>query len=561
MDRLVLCLVFIMFYVLNPFGSLADTPPPSELMPDNSSEGPQITVEGSEGVVPPSEEVKLLRMEKRRKMPYLDSGYLKESVNARSLQKKHDFSQSEQKQLEEVINRAIEVYTPAKAAKERISLARRRILAAVREMLPGASFNFELRKGSLSRDSFSGQDYHWTFRLPLFRGGILWNTLRREKAEFRAAKREYDGVLNELVDEVAKAYFEFNRAREVFEYKKELSGRVREKHLLSQRKYKEALISEIEYLNVESLAGQVEYDVETGKQELELAKLELQRYLGLDVGDEIDVAPLYSVDALIKTSEEKDSQNVATEYTATLAQSLEEFMDLAYQNRPELQVEAERMRAARLQEAINRGAFLPRADLLLEFGELGEAFIRDADDPTHFPEWHLGFELSNNVFGNKMKYTFDNDENAPSVTQFLQSSGSQTTRRKLEIGIFDGLEEYAELKEATVKKLEQVVELEKKEREVIREVKEAYFDFRKAQVQAESSIKRNQYRQRLVKLADLRLQKAEIEISEFVQSEIDLAEERGRLHQALTDLFKARSKLNKAIGIRNFLPMEDRYAL
>ena len=75
----------------------------------------------------------------------------------------------------------------------------------------------------------------------------------------------------------------------------------------------------------------------------------------------------------------------------------------------------------------------------------------------------------------------------------------------------------------------------------------------------ESSLKRNQYRQKLVQVAQNRLQKAEIEISEYLQAELDLAEERARLDRALADLFKAKSKLNRAIGIRDFLPMEEKY--
>ena len=131
----------------------------------------------------------------------------------------------------------------------------------------------------------------------------------------------------------------------------------------------------------------------------------------------------------------------------------------------------------------------------------------------------------------------------------------------MEVGVLSGLQEYAEIKESQVRKLEQVVELEKKELEVIREVKEAYFDYHKASIQVESSLKRNQYRQRLVELAKLRLEKAEIEISEYLQAELDLAEERKKLHDALADLFKAKSKLNRAIGIRDFLPIGERYGL
>lgn len=523
----------------------------------------KVFIEGKSSVIPIREEVKILRAQRRQKMPYLDKSYIDEVINPDAIRTKQEFVEKRQKNLIEVIGRAVEVYTPAKAAKERIVLGKRRILVAARELLPGGSFNFDIRRGQLSADAFKGDDYHLSFRVPVFRGGILWNTLLKERAEYRAAKKEYDAVINELVEEVSSAYFEYNRALQGRQDKRELAQKARKQQLISKKKYERALISEIESLNVESMAGQMQYEVETAEQELELAKLELQRYLDLDITEEIQIKPFYNIDELISKAKPAEPLVPGEEKEKKLlkGKNLDDFVELAYANRPELQVEGERLRASRLEEKISRGVFLPRADLTMEFGELGEAFIRNSTNSPHQPEWRLLFEVSNNFFGNKAKFTYDNDENAPSVTQFQQGTGSQSTHRKMELGFFDGLEDYAELKEAQVKKLEQVIELEKKEQEVIREVKEAYFDYHKAEVQVASSIKRNQYRQKLVSLAKLRLEKAEIEISEYLQAELELSEERERLHQGLADYFKAKSKLNRAIGVRDFLPIEESYAL
>lgn len=528
--------------------------------PDQPAGEPKIVIDKRASSIPAKEEVKILREERKRKMPYLERGYLKETVNLKAVEDKTAFIQIERKGLNEITSRAIEVYTPVKAARERISLSRRKIMVASREFLPETNVSFELRKGSLSGEAFTGRDYHVNFRQPVFRGGILWNTLRKEQSEYRAAKKEYEAVMNDLVDEVAKAYFDFNRSREIYKDKKKFLEQAKKQSGVSKQKFDQNLISEIEYLNVESLAGQVEYEVETAEQEMELGKLELQRFLDLDVADEIDIEPLYDLDELIKKARPraKASQDSPSE-VPVLDQSLNEFIDLAYQNRPELRVQAEKLRGATYDEKVIRGAFLPRVDAVMEFGEVGEAFIVNADDPTHFPDWKFGLEVSNNVLGNKINYTFDNDENAPSVSQFLQGTGSQVTRRRVEVGILDGLGAYAELKETQVKKLEQVIELEKKEQEVIREVKEAYFDYYKAKAQVASSLKRNQYRQRLAQLSAHRLEKAEVEISEYLQAEIDVNEERTKLHQALADLFKAKSRLNRAIGLRNHLKISEKY--
>ena len=550
----------LFFFLLSIFAPLSQSATSPQPVPPKDGAEPKIEVAPRNFSMPTREEVKILRAERRKKMPYLDRGYIKETINSKTVKATQTFEQKGEQVLKDLISRSLEVYTPAKASQERISLAKRRIMVALRKLLPEGNLNFELRDGSLSGDAFAGKDYHVTFKLPVFRGGILWNTLLREKAEFLAAKKSYDGIINQMIDEVSAAYFEFNRAREVHEDKKNLTERAKKQHTFSKQKFEQKLISEIEYLNVESMAGQLDYDVETAKQELELAKLELQRFLSVDNLEEVKIARLYNLDELIQKATPEAMAASGKEVKSGLNQDVEELVDMAYQHRPELQVEAARLRSSRLAEKISLGAFLPRLDLTMEFGELAEAFTRLADNPPTHNEWRFNLELSDNFFGNKIKYVHDNDQNAPSISQFLQGSGTTIKRNRMEIGFLDGLDEYADLKESKVKKLEQVIELEKKEQEVVREVKEAYYEYNKAKIQMESSLKRNQYRERLVKLADTRLSKAEIEISEYLQAELDLSEERGRLHRALADFYKAKSKLNRAIGIRDFIPMEERYA-
>jgi outer membrane protein TolC len=123
----------------------------------------------------------------------------------------------------------------------------------------------------------------------------------------------------------------------------------------------------------------------------------------------------------------------------------------------------------------------------------------------------------------------------------------------------DGLQALVEGKEAEVDKLDQIVELENAEKEVVQDVKQAFFDYQKSLIQVESTLKRVDYRERLARLAEHRLGKNEIQVSEYIQAEIDLLRERTELHRALKDYFSAKAKLNRAVGRREFLPIEEKY--
>ena len=127
----------------------------------------------------------------------------------------------------------------------------------------------------------------------------------------------------------------------------------------------------------------------------------------------------------------------------------------------------------------------------------------------------------------------------------------------MSVGLFDGLSEYAAIKEAEVARLDEITQLEKTEKEVVHDVKQSFFDFQKARIRVKSTLQRVTYRRRLAGLNKHKLEKNEIQISEYLQSEIDAMQEMGNLQKALADYYTAKAKLNNAIGIRNYFSLVE----
>lgn len=553
---------------------------------------------------PTVSEVELMRHDRETKMPYLDKSFIRSEINVKKLREKQNFIGDNAKDLEQLIDRAIVAYTPARAARERISLAKRRILAALRSLFPEASFEVNDRKGDLSDSDFNSYGYKFKMRQALFRGGVLWNALLQEKAGLEAAEKEYAAALEDVVNDVAAAYFEYNRSLSVIKSQEEVVAELEKYVKISERKYKEEIISEIEHLNVQSLYSQINYDHETSKQELELALLDLQKLLGLEVEDKIDIKPVYKIEDLLaetrkeekagndaekaegksdkkedKASDKTDKPEKAEKTNKKEAKKPEEpltdqgslsflapdaegkdlnltqLVDMAYLNRPELQVEAAKLESARLEERMRWGNFLPHADAVLEFGKLGEAFDEIDQRPSLEREFRFSLEFNWNVAGNKIGYTYENSQTAPTVSQFQGGQGSNTRRNTFSVGILDNLKDFVDTKEAEVARLDQITQLEKKEKEIIQEVKKSYFDYQKAKIQVKSSLQRVDYRQRLGQLSKHKLEKNEVQISEYLQAQIDLLQELTTLHKALSDYNTAKAKLNHSVGVRNFLPL------
>ncbi|MBN1688092.1 MAG: TolC family protein [Candidatus Omnitrophica bacterium] len=512
------------------------------------------------------DQVQTLRQQRYDKMPYLDKGYVKSEISRKNLEKRQVFVSGPERKLKDLVARALDIDNSVKVARERISLARRRILVALRNLFPEANFEFNISDGVLSGSPTNSNSYRLTMTQPIFRGGILWHTFLQEKAELEASQKEYQGIIEDLVKDVSIAYFEYNRALQVVHDAKEVRDKMSRFAGISNEKHKSKLISEIEHLNVQSLFNQLQYDFETAKQELELAKLELQRFLNVQDHDPLRISPLYEVGSLVEDditasdSALETYEEFPTQYEKDISgPKLVELVDLAYRNRAELQVEASKLESARLEEKIRWGEMIPQADITLELGKMGEAFDFVSNEPPLFKEFRLFLELRWNAAGSNIKYQFENDERGPSISQFARGTPSQTTSNTVRVGVLDGLNKIAEAKEAEVSRLDQVIALEQAEKEVVRSVKQSYYDFEKAKIQVQSTLQRVDYRARLTRLAAHRLGQNEVEISEYLENEIDLLQEKTALHRALADYFSAKAELNHAIGIRDYFDIEEKY--
>lgn len=529
------------------------------------------------------QKVAALRNERIEKMPYLDKSFIRAKINEQTFADKRSFVGAGPQSLQNILDRAIRVYLPARVAHEKEVLAKRRILVAFRNLFPEAGVEFQQQEGNLSGSPFNQKNYKLILRQPVFRGGVLWNTLLKEKATLKQNAREYDQVIADLVQDVSAAYFEYQRALLVTAERKEVLSEVKKYGGISLKKWDAKIISEIEYLNVQSLVSQLEYDYQSAVQELELARLELQKFTELDTDDSLEIVKLYDIKSILqppaagtKSAAGKDGKQnkvalkdvpLRSPITEIKIQKPDALLDIAYQHRPELQMAAARLRAARLEEKIQWGATLPEVDVIISTGKDAQSFNPIFDEfgnvtntgtfnPSWKMEYTIGLEFKWNLAGNNLEYNFTNEQRPPSVSTFQGGSGSQTTTNLWKMNLLDGLDVFANTKSAEVDRLEQVIELDKAEGEVIKSVKEAYYDFQRASIQLKSGIQRMTYRERLLRLSKHRLGKNEIEISEYLQAVQELLNQKVEVHKTLADYYAAKAKLNRAVGRRDFLPLD-----
>lgn len=512
--------------------------------------------------------VEKLRRDKKDKFKELTDGFIRKIITEKTVISKGEFLKPGERSLSDCIERAIQEHMPAKAAVERIKLAKQRVIKAFRDLFAEATYEWENRDGSLSGQEFKGKSYHLRFKQPVFRGGNLWATFQKEQATLRAAEAEYSQIVNDLIQKVSEAYFECLRAQIVQKDRERLLKLVNKIHGRSRKMWDQGLISEIEYLNVESLQSQIENDLEQSRQDYELAYLDLQKELNLDINDRIRLVPFYSYKKLMaKAKAKKDKSKSGKKDTVVLdageeLKPLDDYIKMAYDQRPDLKLEANRLRSNIMAKRAALGKLLPQVNIMMEYGRLGEAFTETADPeiqmkPDYKPEWQTFLELSWNFGGSTLKYSRDRDQNAPSVSQFQSGSGTTTRKDSFSVAILDNLEDVYRLKEAQIEIMDEFVKLEDKEREVIKEVKEAYFNYKRAVIQFQSEIKQLLYRIRQAQLQKHKLEQNEIQASEYIQAENELEEEKAQFHKVMAEYYSARVALNRAVGMRGMLPVKE----
>ncbi len=476
-------------------------------------------------------------------------------------------SSSEKYYFKDCLDIAIGNHLPLEIAKDKISLHKRKLIKAVRDMLPGMTVFYEhdrgfkilkadTNPGDHSNQQFRSEKWRMSFFQPVFRGGTLFNKVRKERALLRAAEAEYNKVLLDLAVEVARAYFNYSKAKTMLSFREDLLAKAKKSLEISQEKMDAQLISEIEHLNVQSQESQIEHDLEVAKEDIALALIDLQKALHIDVELPIDVVLLdgkYS-DVIKDELEKKEKEGAVNEEKQE--EKINELVKTAYEKRPEFIINKSKLDAAVYEVKAAAGGWFPQATGRFEIGQKAEAYIEDDNNPAWDEEHRIVFDTSWNLMGNTLRYTYDKNRQGTGVEAIdpgnLGMDGYYDRINRVSVSVLDNLDQFIKTKEAEINRKEAMLELELSEKDIVSEVKEAYYNYNRALIQLKSTHKKLSYRKKLVSLAKHRSEINEIQLSEYLQAEMDLINERETLYKAMVDFFLAKISLNKAVGIKNY---------
>ncbi|MFH1996354.1 MAG: TolC family protein, partial [Candidatus Omnitrophota bacterium] len=211
------------------------------------------------------------------------------------------------------------------------------------------------------------------------------------------------------------------------------------------------------------------------------------------------------------------------------------------------------------EKKIHKAKRSPSVEATGSFGNAGEWFGGEhgsapRNTPRLGPQWYAGVKMKLPIGGSTAEYALTG-EKWPAVVSTFQ--GTEALTHSLKFYLFDKLKIYSEYQEADIEYIRAKQEHEKTSQDLTLEVNESYYSLRKALLQLDVAAAKVNYQEQEIEYTKMRRGLDEIPDSALIENLIKLSQERfGRFH-ALTEYYIAICTMDKAIGIEDYLSVEE----
>lgn len=453
--------------------------------------------------------------------------------------------------LKEAVDIGLANNLQIRAAKKRVEVADAKLLEAKRALFPTVQFELVENGGKvggevLNTDGsgglvpgqryFRGQSRKLNVNQPLFYGGELVFTVRQAEENLKSAKADYEKTRNEYIHNVRTSYYgvvkaEYNAQYQIDVYEKvsEVRKRIREEHV-------QKLISEVDYLKVESQYQQALFGAESSKNDLHSAEMVLRQTLDLDPSVKLPV-------------------DLKLNFTKVSAH-FDELFQMALRYNPDLQLKAFNVESAKYGVKVYQAKKLPRVDLKGSYGYLAEAF---KDTRTTAPsgdqigqgeidlekEWFLGIQTSMPLGPNSVEYEQVKHKYGPTV---LALTGSEDWRHRVSFNLFDKLSDITDEKSAQAAWLQAESDYDKAKQDLAIKLRDDFYNLEKYLIQVDSSIADVRYYDKHNTIQEYLSKIQELPVTEYLKDLIEETTAKYSFIQAITDYQIAVSSLGVSIG-------------
>lgn len=439
-------------------------------------------------------------------------------------------------------------------ADQQVKLAEMRVWERRRDLLPSVTARYEASSGKIASDGYQrhyrGRKYQVEVKHTAFDGFGTWYEIRQNQTNLAIVKLERDKVLNEIIEDTKKAYYNLDKTIKALglqDRNKEIVDRFF--HIVEEA-HKDDFVSKVDYLNVKGQKLQADFQHISAIEDVDLAKMVLFQAMNMEPDQAIEIEPV-----------EKPGEPISI--------GLENCYSLAMANNPEFRIKQQTIEYYDFERKMMKAKGWPKVEFQGSFGAMVEKFEpmflaadwrtpQSAGVPTGGPsraernweaEWFAGGKVTWPFFGNTLEYNYVREHWAPTVSAFR---GSESATSYFTLKILDDLEYFSNLQEARVGFERAKYEWLKAKKDLLVEVKELYFKYRKALLNMEVAEAKLKHQSVFMEVLRERLRYGEMQIEKVVEEYDKLIEFEYGVLTSYANYFISLTELNRSIGISDY---------
>lgn len=418
--------------------------------------------------------------------------------------------------------------------EKRIRGAERKLTEAHRAFFPTAAAEASANGGKVGLTKYQGEYWKLNFSQTVYDGGEAIFTMRQARSGLESEKAKYAKERADIAHKTGEAYRGYIASSYNLSYQDALRGEVVPIRERIEKEHVEKLISEIDYLDVVSIANQVEFQHVSADSDYLSARLILAQEMGLEPEDPLPV------DAKLEYKE--------------IDVDLNEVRSLVQQNNWDIKIKELAARSAYFNSRVFESKKMPRVDLrgaaaLLGEQEIGAGFHNDLEG-----EHSLIVQTTMPVGPNSVDYSYSRRKFGPTV---LDLTGSDDWRHRVTFNLFDRLADITDTDVARAEYLQAKSELQKERASQDATAREVYYSYKEALIQVGTSLAKIKYREKQVDLLRLTTSMQDASISSLLSELVQLQEDRFGYVRAIADIHGAISSLNRLVGIDGYFGSES----
>lgn len=433
--------------------------------------------------------------------------------------------------LREAIDIGLANSIGVQAAKKKIEVAEAKLVEAKRARFPTVAFVTEENGGIAGERPYKGRNYKMNVTQPLFYGGELVLTQKQAEEGVKTAKADYEKTHGEYIHAVRSVYYNVVKAEYNAQYQAALYEEVNMVYKRLREERLQKILSEVDFLNIESQYLQVYFQTESARNDLLSADLILRQT--------IEVPSDQPLPLDLKLNFKK------------IEPTFEELYEIAKQKNPDVVSKEHSLTSAQYAVEVYRAKKYPRIDLRGSVGKLGEAHKDDTAigankhniDPEK--EWFIGLQTSMPLGPNSIEHNFIRHKYGPTV---LALTGSEDYSHKVQFNLFDKFSDITDEKQAEATILSARGEYEKAQNDLLVGLRDDFYNIQKSLIQVDASAARIRYQEKQNDVLKYLLQLQESGATTFIEGLIEQAQNKFSFIQAVIEYHLAVSNLNLSIG-------------